>query len=122
MAELVKDISVQGYDNLIGGTDVPLLTKVVTIASGANLKRGTVLGKVTASGKYVAVDSGKTDGSQNAECVLVHNVDASSADQNAVVYISGVFNKNELIFGGSDTAAKHEDRLRTLNIILTDLK
>lgn len=61
--------------------------ELVTIKSGEGvLDVGTVLGKVTASGKYVAHVNGATDGSQTAVAVLLHKVDATSADvANAVV-------------------------------------
>ncbi|WP_407444543.1 head decoration protein [Fibrobacter sp.] len=53
----------QSYDNLIGG-EFPVVTERVTIGSGAALKRGTILGVVTASGKFVAADA--TDTGENA--------------------------------------------------------
>jgi hypothetical protein len=59
---------------------------LVTIASGAGvLEIGTVLGKVTASGKYDAHADGASDGTETAVAVLVERVDATSADQPAVV-------------------------------------
>ncbi len=62
---------------------------VVTIASGAGrLKAGTVLGAVTASGKYVACPNASVAGSEGAEtarAVLAYGVDASDADAEAVV-------------------------------------
>ncbi|BBE74356.1 head decoration protein [Oharaeibacter diazotrophicus] len=60
--------------------------ETVTIASGAGvLATGTVLAKVTASGKYVAAAASGSDGTQTAVAVLVTPVDASAADQKAVV-------------------------------------
>ncbi len=65
--------------------------KEVTVASGAgNLAAGAVLGKITASGKYVLshYNTGVgdvSDGSQTAVAVLLTPVDASAADQKAVV-------------------------------------
>lgn len=57
----------------------------VTIASGAGiLAAGTVLGQITASGKYVASAVGAADGSQVAKAVLLAEVDATSADVAAV--------------------------------------
>lgn len=55
--------------------------EALTIASGAgSLLPGTVLGKVTASGKYVPYDDGNSDGSQAAAAILIYPVDATSAD------------------------------------------
>lgn len=112
------------YDELLGGPELPVLTKNVTIVSGAGkLVRGTVLGRITASGKYQTVQlSTSTDGSQIADCVLTGAVDASSADVVATVYVSGRFNREKLTVLATDTVAKHEDELRDKNIYLTSLK
>lgn len=66
--------------------------EVVTIAEGVNRQSGTVLGKVTATGKYVPVDptngtgQGETpDGSQVAVAVLFAEVDANLADKPGVI-------------------------------------
>ena len=42
----------------------------VTIAGGVALPSGQVLGKITASGKFVAHDAGASNGSQTAVAVL----------------------------------------------------
>ena len=53
----------------------------VTIASGAGVvKANTVLGKITASGKYTPYDDGSTDGSETAAAISLYEVDATSAD------------------------------------------
>lgn len=57
------------------------------LASGQNLGAGTVLGVITATGKYTQLNAGATDGSQNAAAVLFAAVDASSGDQACVVHI-----------------------------------
>lgn len=58
----------------------------ITIARGAGVVlAGTVLGKVTASGKYVPYnDDGTDDGSRTAAAILLADVDATSADTTAV--------------------------------------
>lgn len=58
----------------------------VTIAAAAGaLAAGTVVGKITASGKYVAYDAAATDGSESAAGVLYAAVADSAADQEAVI-------------------------------------
>lgn len=57
----------------------------VTVAAGQNLKTGTVVGKITASGKVTQLAPGATDGSENAAGVLLLDVDASSADAPGVI-------------------------------------
>lgn len=60
--------------------------EAVTVASGEGvLAAGTVMGKVTASGKYVAHDPEAEDGSQTAAGVLYAPVDATAADAKGVV-------------------------------------
>ena len=53
----------------------------ITIASGAGIiAAGTVLGKVTATGKYVASAVGASDGSEVPAAINIHGADASAAD------------------------------------------
>ncbi len=53
----------------------------VTVASGQNLPLGTVLGIVTASGKYKQIDPSAEDGTQVAAGVLLQGCDATLADR-----------------------------------------
>ena len=64
----------------------------VTILSGENLVAGEVLGKVTASGKYVAYDDTAVDRSEVAAGILFNDVDATSGDQlgTAIVLLAEV--------------------------------
>lgn len=61
----------------------------VVIASGAGiLKPGTVLGKITTGGKFWPSTNAsvtETAGAQTAVAVLIHAVDATSADVKAAV-------------------------------------
>lgn len=63
--------------------------EVVTIKSGAGkLEPGTVLGALTTGGKYIPSPNAEVEGSEGAEtasAVLAYGVDATSADQEAVV-------------------------------------
>lgn len=85
--------------------DFPRVLVPVTIASGAGvLTTGTVLGKITASGKFKAYQDGASDGSEVAKLILAEDVDATSADVKAMAYASGHF--NEAALTGLDAAAK----------------
>ena len=53
----------------------------VTVASGQNLPLGTVLGIVTASGKYKQIDPSAEDGTQVAAGVLLQACDATLIDR-----------------------------------------
>lgn len=53
----------------------------ITVASGAGIiAPGTVLGRITASGKYVVSAIGAQDGSETAAAVALYGCDATSAD------------------------------------------
>jgi len=83
--------------------------EVVTIATGGTnpiLEPGTVLGKITASGKYAAHDPAAVDGTETAVAVLWGKVDATAADVDAVVLLRGpaIVNTNDLVFTGTPTA------------------
>lgn len=93
--------SVFNPDQLIAGVLQPV-TRDVTI-TGGTYKRGTVLGKVTASGAYTLSVQTATDGSQNPVAILVDDRDASSGDLVGPVYLLGEFNANAVIFDPSWT-------------------
>lgn len=71
--------------------------------------------------KAMKVNSANVDGSGVSDCILADSVDTTSGDVVATAYKSGSFNRKALIFGGSDTAATHEEHLRTLGIYLKDV-
>lgn len=94
----------QTVDNLSAG-DFPKVSLPVVIVSGSgNVVRGTLLGKVTASGKYKPYANGNSDGSETAKLVLAETVDATSADVKTTAYASGEF--NEAALTGLDAAAR----------------
>lgn len=126
MAELASTMAGVTYDELIGGTAITPMTANVTIAkltAETVLKRGTLLGVVTASGKYAIVDSTVSTGEQVADAVLAHDVAVGKTDDVvATVYTRGLFNASKLIVKqAEDNAAKHEAELRKVGIYLTDV-
>ena len=105
-------------DNLIAGT-TQLVTDSVTIASSIALSRGAVLGIDTASGKYLLSANAAADGTEVATAILAEDVDASGGDVlNAVIYIKGEFNENELSFGTASTVATTKADLRKVGIFI----
>lgn|SRR3990167_3700136 len=103
-------------DRLIAG-DYPVTTRKVTIDTGV-LARGSVLGKITATGKYILSLSAAGDGSQTPVAILAEAVDATAADVEAIIYESGEFNDSEIVLGTAHTVASVRDGLRDLNIYL----
>ncbi|MEH8373629.1 head decoration protein, partial [Klebsiella pneumoniae] len=82
---------------------------------------GTVLGMITASGKYTASVKTATDGSETPAAILVDDVDASThGDQSGGLYLMGEFNQNYIIFDDSWTAPELKTALRPLAIFLKD--
>ena len=57
----------------------------VTIAGAVALPSGTVLGKITASGKFIKYLDGASDGSQSAVCVLLNPLPGVNGDHKATV-------------------------------------
>lgn len=109
-------------DKLIGGT-YPQVVKEVTVVSGQGvLLRGTVLGRITASGKYSKSASAAGDGSQTPDLILAEDVDATSADAVSTAFASGEFVESALILGTGHTLASIADGLRDKNIYLVKSK
>lgn len=106
------------YDNLIAGC-APIVTDIVTIDNGADLVRGTVLGKISASGKYVICDSdGTDDGRRTPIAILAEDAAAASDEVNATIYLCGEFNESACTFSTGDTADTHRNALRDCGIYL----
>lgn len=79
-----------------------------TLLIGLNLPHGSVLGKITASGKLKKYDNGASDGSEVAYGVLFANTDATAADQACVVIVrDAIVARSKLVFdAGQNQAAK----------------
>lgn len=82
--------------------------------------RGTVVGLITASKLCVIVDTTNADGSEVPYAILTDDIDTTGelVDVVTTSYKSGSFQKNNLIFGGTDTSATHKELLRDKNIYL----
>ena len=110
------------FDNLFAG-DYPKKTKPVTVLSGENVVKGQLMGKITASGKYRACNTGLSDGAEVCDGVMTADVDASAADAPGIVYLTGDFNRNGLTIAQSpsaDTIAGHEAEMRLRSLFVSD--
>lgn len=75
----------------------------VVIVSGAGaVKSGTVIGKITASGKYKPVTVAASDGSQTAAGILMWNVDATAADATGVAILRDAIVVHQGLLYGAD--------------------
>lgn len=97
-------------DNLWAGTQIqPVVADEVILKMDATLKlikRGTVLGKITATGLCVPVDKAATDGSEKVHTILAEDRDVETANAPAPGYLSGEFSETGVIFV-KDTLADH---------------
>lgn len=95
-----------------------------TIADGATdfiVGDTFTIAVIAGSLKAVKVNSVNVDGSGVADCILTDTVDTTAEDIVITAYKTGSFNRLALIFGGSDTAATHQERLRLLGIFMKDV-
>ncbi|MCP4541394.1 MAG: head decoration protein [Chloroflexi bacterium] len=107
-------------ENFIAG-DFPRHTDTVTIASGENLTAGSVLGEVSADGKFKLSASAAGDGSEVPVAVLQTAVDASGGDRKAPVWFTGCLNEDALVFGAGHNKASAKPGLRVRCIFLKTL-
>lgn len=99
----------RAFEALLSEGDGSISREEITIASGAGaLAAGTVLGTITASGKYTGFDDGNSDGSETATAVLMQAVDASDADvtATAIVRLAEVKKDGLQWISGVDATAK----------------
>lgn len=93
----------------------------VIVASGSGkVQTGTVLGQVTANGKFKPVTVAASDGSQTAKGILLNTVDATGADAPAVIVArEAIVVMQGLLYGADvDTPAERlaiQNALRALN-------
>ena len=98
----------------------------ITLLAGMPYPVGSVLGRITASGKYTLSTSGGTDGAETAAAVLLYAVDATLADATGIVLVRGpaIVSRAALAYDGTvDDAAKITAKiteLATLGIITRD--
>jgi signal peptide peptidase SppA len=91
--------------------------EMVTLKAGTNYAQGSVLGKITASGKYCLSPAAQVVGDEGAEtavAVLIEAVDATAADKTGLVAARGpaIVSKAALVFDASvdqaaEKSAKH---------------
>lgn len=89
--------------------------EIATVLSGSGVVvAGTVLAKVTASGKYVPVVDTAADGSQTAVAVLLRGVDATSADaKGAIIARNAEVNGKTLTYSATVVAAASQPAKNT---------
>jgi hypothetical protein len=89
--------------------DREVVTRPVTISSGANVAQYAVLGQITASGEYVLCNLAATDGSQIPRAIAAQPAAAAAADVVCPVYVAGFFNKAALVWHASFDLEREKD-------------
>lgn len=106
-------------DQLISGP-LQVVTDPGIIAKAGILKRGTILGMVTASGEYTLSKKDATDGSETPSAILVDDVNTTEGSVNGGLYLMGEFNQNRIIHDATWTAAELKAAMRQFSIFLRD--
>lgn len=88
-------------DDLIAGNKPEIATNAGVLITGQNIVRGTVVGRITATGLLTECDSAATDGSQLPLGILAHDVDATASDKQCQFYVAGVFRKSVIVWHAS---------------------
>ncbi|MCF7978812.1 MAG: head decoration protein [Chromatiaceae bacterium] len=124
MTEIHAAITSDAYapQNLVHGNSHLLLSQQVTIAAGQTLTPGAILGKggtkhYLASANDLAGDP-IADGRNAPLGILAHDVDASTADQPAMMYTRGDFIESACAADASLDTATVKAALKALNIYL----
>lgn len=95
MPEIITDTF--NYDNLLAGGDFTVL-EIGTVDESVEVKRGTVLGRVSATNTFKICKDANTDGSNVPVAILAEDLPASASNKDKYVYLSGNFNKSAVIF------------------------
>lgn len=103
-------------DSLIAG-EYPRVTRMVTV-TGGDWTRGTLMGVITASGKYTKSVAAAVDGSEVPDSVLDADTAAAGGDKTAAVNLTGEFNEALLVLGAGHTVASVRQGLRKIGIFL----
>ena len=100
--------------------------EVLVFAGAGTVLRGTLLGRVTATGKLKPLATAAVDGSQNAVAVLTYDVTAAGAGDVAIrALVKGQVNRNRLIIAldgnGTNITPAILDQLRDYGITPVDV-
>jgi hypothetical protein len=103
----LAEVAVQTDKEILAGYSPPPRIEGVTILSGSGvLASGTILGRVTASGKYIQFLDTAVDGSEVPVGVLRNMVDATSADRPGEMIVSGLLKSDQIVEPTNGTVAE----------------
>lgn len=114
------------FENLIVGNGTFNQTaniETITVPANTTVARGTLLGKITSTGKYIVSLLAASDGSEVGAAIAqtdVENDTAGALDYKVVVYKAGSFNSTGVTFGTGQTVANTKDDLHLVSIEITE--
>lgn len=79
-----------------------------TLASGQDLEKGAVIGRVAATGLLIESVQSASDGSQNPVGVLNHDCDASGGNESCMFVKGGELDASQVAFHTSWSAAQQQ--------------
>ena len=105
--------------HLLANSD-DITTRKVTMLAGASYPLGSVIGKITASGKYLTSAAAAGDGSHVPDLVLAEDCDATGGDREAIAYETATVVATALTIGSGHTVASIREGLRGKGIKIDD--
>lgn len=108
---MLKESTSYDPNGIIVG-NFPVQTAVATIAAGADLQPGAVLGRVTASGAYVLSAAAASNGSETPVAILLSAADAAGESAEALILLTGEVDGGRLSFGAGHTSQTVETAFR----------
>lgn len=85
------------YDNLLAGGDLTVL-EIGTVDEAVEVKRGTVLGRVSATNTFKICKDANDDGSNVPVAILAEDLPAGASNKDKYIYLAGNFNALAVIF------------------------
>lgn len=85
------------YDNLLSGGDFTVL-EIGTIDETVEVKRGTVLGRVSSTNTYKICKDANADGSNIPVAILAEDLAAGETNKDKYIYLAGNFTAEKVIF------------------------
>lgn len=91
----------------------------VTVIAGQNLATGTVVARITASGKVTAYNPAGADGSQNAIGIMSAAVDATAADAPGVIIARHAIlvARDSLVWAGTPTTPQKDTAMAAMKAL-----
>ena len=114
----------QNYDtSFIFLRDNKYITGEITSTSAVDYAAGTLMGRVSATGKLVPLDSTLTNGGEIPIGILAHNISLGAAEtKDITICIAGEVAAEKVVFQSTDTLAtvvdgrRYEDRIQADNL------